>query len=144
MPPVARKVATPGSRPQHPAISPGRGRPKKIQKKSSSRKDNYRTKYVKADFLKAVKAIETKKMTLGEAARHYGVPKTTLHDRLNAKAGEKLGRPTELTEEEEKIIVERLVLMGEWGFPLTCRDLTAIIKAYLDELGRTTRNVRKL
>jgi hypothetical protein len=45
-----------------------------------------------------------------------------------------------LSEEEESIIVERLKLMGTWGFPLTSRDLCAIIKAYLDELGRTTRN----
>lgn len=45
-------------------------------------------------------------MTYGEAAKHYGVPKTTLHDRLHLSSG-KLGRKPELTEAEEEIIVER-------------------------------------
>jgi hypothetical protein len=44
-----------------------------------------------------------------------------------------------LSAEEEEIIVERLMLLGEWGFPLTTHDLKQVIKAYLDACGRTTR-----
>ena len=133
MVPVPKKVFTPGTSPKTP------GRPKK-KRVNFSRKGNYRSKYTEEDMRKALKAVKNKRMSLGEASKEYGVPKVTIHDRLRGNMQEKLGRPTVLSEEEESIIVERLKLMGTWGFPLTSRDLCAIIKAYLDELGRTTRN----
>jgi hypothetical protein len=40
---------------------------------------------------------------------------------------------------EEQILVERALILGEWGFPLTRRDLRILIKAYLDRQGKTTR-----
>jgi len=45
------------------------------------------------------------------------VPKATLSNRVNEQVKETLGRPTELTKEEEAILVERLMILGEWGFP---------------------------
>ena len=32
------------------------------------------------------------------------------------------------------------MILGEWGFPMTCRDLRLLIKAYLDVKGKSTRN----
>jgi hypothetical protein len=43
--------------------------------------------------------------------------------------------------EEEKILVERLMLMGQWGFPLGCYELRLLVKAYLDSAGKATRFV---
>jgi hypothetical protein len=40
--------------------------------------------------------------------------------------------------------VERLLLISEWGFPMTCTELRHLIKAYLDGLGKTTRFVDNL
>jgi hypothetical protein len=48
-----------------------------------------------------------------------------------------LGRPTVLSEEEENIIVQRLLVMGMWGFPLTSLDVRFLVKSYLDDIGRT-------
>jgi hypothetical protein len=57
-------------------------------------------------------------MSLGEASKHYGIPKTTINDRMkSSKEQLQLGRPTELTTDEETIIVERLKVMGMWGLP---------------------------
>jgi hypothetical protein len=50
-----------------------------------------------------------------------------------------LGHPTELSKEEEAIIVERLVILGEWDFPLNDRDLSHLVKSYLDGLEKNTR-----
>jgi hypothetical protein len=55
------------------------------------------------------------------------------------KRGDQLGRSTVLSREEEEFLVEGILVMGEWGFPLGKRDLTNIIKDYLDHQGRTTR-----
>jgi transposase-like protein len=137
--PKARKVATPGS--QASILSP-RGRPKKAKSKhGTSRKDNYRTKYTEAMFLEAMECIKEKRMSVREAAKQYGVPKTTLLDRIANRRGAKLGQSTELSQEEEECIVERLLLLGKWGFPLSKKDLASVIKSYLERLGATTRNV---
>ena len=89
--------------------------------------------------MKALQAVKDKRMSLRDAQKEYGVPKTTLIDRLAGRRGAKLGRTTVLSEEEEEYLVERILVMGEWGFPLAKRDLTHIVKDYLDRQGRTTR-----
>jgi hypothetical protein len=40
---------------------------------------------------------------------------------------------------EETILVERLLFLGEWGFPLTKRNVCNLVKMYQDRLGRTSR-----
>lgn len=48
------------------------------------------------------------------------------------------GRPTQLTDAEERVLVERAMLLGEWGFPLTFRDFRELVRSYLEKAGRTT------
>ena len=88
----------------------------------------------------AVKEVQEQRMSFRQAAMEYQVPITTLFDRVKEKVSETSGRPTDLSKLEETILVERLLVLGEWGFPLTRRDLCNLIKIYLDSLGRTTRN----
>jgi hypothetical protein len=108
------------------------------------RKGNYRTKYSQATIELAIQDIQEKRLSLNKAAKHYNVPKATLSNRINQLVQDQLGRPTELKKEEEEIIVERLMMMGDWGFPLTCKDLCLLIKSYLDGQGRTTRKMSRL
>jgi transposase-like protein len=113
--PKARKVFTPGSQ---PGLSP-LGRPVKAKKKvttGTARKGNYRSRYTPAMLQEALQAVTEHRMSLREAAKEYGVPKTTMIDRLAGRRGEKLGRSTELTEEEENMIVERLQVTGSRFF----------------------------
>jgi transposase len=129
----AKKVFTPGSK--NVKTSPGPGRPRSLNK---PKKRGKRLQYPQEKIIKAVQAVRQKTMSLGEASKHYGIPKTTIYDRMkSSKEQLQLGRPTELTKDEETIIVERLKVMGMWGFPLTAYDLRYLIKSYLDSLGRT-------
>jgi hypothetical protein len=144
--PTARKVYTPGSAPDA-RTSPGRGRPGRpmvVHKPGWSRKGNYRTKYAMAVMLEAIQAVKDKEMSCRGAAKHFRVPFATLRDRVAGTTGGDVGRPTELSKEEEAVIVERVILMGTWGFPLSRQDLSHIIKGYLDRLGRTTRFINNL
>jgi predicted ArsR family transcriptional regulator len=80
--PTARKVLTPGSK-----MSPGQGRPKKAQERSKagySRVGNNRHNYTQAMFLEAIEAVKGNTMTARQAAREYGVPKSTILDRISA------------------------------------------------------------
>ena len=106
------------------------------------RKDNYRSRYSEEDLQRAIKAVREKRLSAREAAKRYNVPRNTIGDRLRQQRGPNVGRPTELSVVEEDIIVERLLLMANWGFPLSRNDLRYLIQEYLNSLGRTTRNVK--
>ena len=136
-----RKVYTPGSQPaQKTGKVKKRGRPSKKAQQGTSRKGNYRTKYKMEALEAAVREVKAKRMTAREAAKEFNVPRTTIGDKITGRfATAKPGRPTVLQEEEEKILVERLLLMSHWGFPLTRKDTCYLIKSYLDKIGRTTR-----
>ena len=147
----AKKVLTPGSKAAgEPLISPARGRPPRVEKRATeknkkkylaryNRKGNYRTHYQKEDMDAALAAVQNGEMTIREASKEYNVKRTTLQDRLSGKSGDKVGRPTVLLSEEEALLVERIILMGTWGFPLNKMDVAYLIQTYLNQLGRTTR-----
>jgi hypothetical protein len=86
-----------------------------------------------------MKEVQEHRMSYGQAATEYGVPKATLLNRVKEKVSETHGRPTVLSKLEESLLVERLLILGEWGFPLTRRELCTLIKNDLNGLGRTTR-----
>ncbi len=93
---VPRKVYTPGSQPPDKhgkakakakgglGLSPGHGRPskKKGSTKGFSRKGNYRHRYTPEMIRQALQLVADKTMTLNAAAKKYGIPKTTLFDRM--------------------------------------------------------------
>jgi DDE superfamily endonuclease/helix-turn-helix, Psq domain len=106
--------------------------------KVTSRKNNYRTSYEQDNMDEAVNAVKSG-MTVKMAAAQFSVPRTTLGDRVAGRTKLDPGRPTQLSNEEEKILVERAMLLGSWGFPLTFRDFRELVKAYLDKTGRTTK-----
>ena len=147
----ARKVYTPGSKKKFgPLISPGRGRPAKVGNKTVEKKNkkylarysrvgNYKTHYEKEDMEAALSAVRNGEMSIRAAVKEFGVKRTTLQDRLSGKSGETVGRPTVLLAEEEALIVERIILMGTWGFPLNKLDVAHLIQAYLNMQGKTTR-----
>ena len=84
---------------------------------------------------RAIQAVKDR-MSVRQASEKFGVPRSTLHDRATDSVKETLGRPTQLSPQEESIIVERAILMGEWGFPLVRRELRELVKGYLDHIGK--------
>ena len=104
-----------------------------------SRMFNYRHAYDQGAMAEAITAVKNKEMSIRQAAGFYGVPKSTLQSRANDLTTDRLGRPTVLTQVEEKLLVERLILMGEWAFPLTKNDIRHVVKSYLDKTSRITR-----
>jgi hypothetical protein len=130
----AKKVATPGSGVGvHKGSS---GRPRKMKKTTS--KKFKRLGYSQERLDNAILLVKEKTMMLGKASRHFEIPKTTIFDRMNSKKTKlELGWPTVLSEEEENIIVQRLLVMWMWGFPLTSLDVRFLVKSYLEDIGRT-------
>ena len=66
----------------------------------------------------------------------FGIPRSTLARRLKGTGKpKKPGRPPVLTEDEEKIIVHKIQVMCDWGYPLDGLDLRYLVKQYLDRKG---------
>lgn len=74
-----------------------------------------------ADMTAAYDAVMNDGMRLPQAAATYGVPRTTLDDRVKGKVAVdcKHGNPTALTPEEEQSLCNYLEYMAGRGFPLT-------------------------
>jgi len=96
---------TPGKK--SPGTSRGRGRPRKAPSELAKKKRRApRLQWPKEQMARAMAAVRNKEMSYGEAEKHFGVPKTTIFDRLNNTSAI-LGRKPLLSVEEEAIIVSR-------------------------------------
>lgn len=102
------------------------------------------SQYDKERLEEAVLAVKDGQMSVRAAAEHFEVPKSTLHNRVSGAHGNVHGRPTELSEDEEKYMVEMVKQCGDWGFPFTQMDLQMFVKHYLDKKGANTRFIDNL
>jgi transposase-like protein len=147
--PKPAKVSTPGSytlasekkeKKKKKKSDAKKGRPSLPTKKKrgTSRKNNYRSRYTPEDMEKAVSLVRNEDYSVAQAALTCGVPRVTLLDRLNGnhKTG-RVGRPCVLSKVEEQVLVEVLVLMGQYNYPLTKRHLADMVKHFLDRHRQT-------
>jgi transposase-like protein len=107
------------------------------KRKGTSRKDNYRTKYVMEDMNEAVRLVREEGYSVAGAAEQLKVPRMTLTDRLKKYSdptkAPKVGRPQELSAEVEKAIVDCLCLCAEFKYPMRKRDLQKLVQSYVQE-----------
>ena len=98
----------------------------------SDRPQKYRS-YNDENMLKAFEAVKGKEMSIRRASEVYGVPRTTLQDRvsgkisLSAKSGHRL-----LTDEEESRLAEFLVGCASIGYAKSRKEVLAIVQQILD------------
>lgn len=91
-------------------------------------------KYNKELIKQALDELALGNYSLGAIAKKFKISKSVLCRHKN-KDMKPHGRPTALTTEEEKYIVENLNICGDWGYPLDTTDLRYIIKMYLDAMN---------
>ncbi|MES9901757.1 MAG: helix-turn-helix domain-containing protein [Sedimenticola sp.] len=80
-------------------------------------------------------------LKLRQAAREYGVPKSTLFDQLTQRKkgtdGQRKGYSHVLAVEEEQALVSYVEYMASQGFPFT----RAILRCYIREIVRRSGNL---
>ena len=145
--PTPIKVSTPGSytisKKKEKKKKKGRekvGRPSVVAKKKlgSSRK-HYMATYTAEDMQRAVDLVKEQDYSMAQASKVCGVPRVTLLHRLKGQHTREVGRPRVLTPAEESVLVEVLVLMGKFNYPLTKRHLADVVKNCLDKHRNKTR-----
>lgn len=86
---------------------------------------------------KAVNELIENNLTFRQASKKYNIPLGTLYNRVHDKHGvKKHGGQTVLTSEEERNLVENVIICSDWGFPLDRDDVKMYVKMFLDEQGR--------
>ncbi|GLV38187.1 hypothetical protein CBL_12833 [Carabus blaptoides fortunei] len=83
----------------------------------------------------ALQAVVDGGMSFGQAATTSGVPKTTIYRKYRGQNTDILGRPPILRREEEKKIVESLLLVATYGYPFAMKDLKEFVQQYLNRKG---------
>ena len=84
-------------------------------------------------MLGAIKAA-SEGMGINRAALEFGVPKTTLKDRMPGRVqhGSKLGRVPYLSSSEEQELVDYLITCSEIGYPKKRADVLGIVQKTLE------------
>lgn len=98
-----------------------------------------RLKYHPEQMALAIQMVKNCQLSKQAAAKAYGVPKTTLLDKLSGRVPEaptKPGPKTILTKAEETVLVNYAKLMAEIGCPLSRPEFCREVKKILDLDGR--------
>ena len=114
--------------------------PSKLLKTSKQKKTTTRMKYDPQKIVNAVEAIQSGTMNVTEASKEFDIPRQTLNDRIKGKytkAGG--GRKTELTEDEESILVDYCMFMAKCSHPLTVPVVKACVWAIVRKSYRPSR-----
>ena len=94
--------------------------PAKLLKTCKQKNTATRTKYDLQKIVNAMEAIESGAMNVPKASKVFGIARQTLSDRIKGKYSKVGGgRKTELTENEEKILVDYCMFMAKCSHPLT-------------------------
>jgi hypothetical protein len=114
------------------------GMPRSYKRIPGSR--NYAA-YTPAKLNAALEAI-SKGLTQRQASVKFGIPRSTLKNKVAGKHGKKFGGQTALTEQEETTFSKYCISMSTFGFPLDTWDLRCVVKSYLDRQGRVMKQFK--
>ena len=94
-------------------------------------------KYSHNDLIKALNAIKHEKLSPIVVANRYGIPSSTICNRVSGRIkGFKRGAKTILSEEEEGFLVHVILIFQQWQQSMTPSSIKAIAKNYMPELDR--------
>ena len=112
---------------------------KKVDQPPTNKPKSLR-KWSNESMLKAIEAVHSGAMGANKAARTYGVPPSTLKDRLSGrvKHGANPGPLPYLTSDEEDELATFLIRASEVGSGKTKREVIVIVQHVLEKKGRDT------
>ena len=99
-----------------------------------------RRNYRPENLHKAAQEVKAGILSYRRAAEKYGIPRSTIVDKVNKTHPKVLGGQPVLNMKDENMLVEGILRAAHWGFPLSSMDVRYIVKGFLDRSGR--REVR--
>lgn len=103
-----------------------------------SKKNYQRFRYSEKTLDNAITEIKSGNLSLNKASEQYGIPKSTLHNKLTNKVPNirKMGPPPILTSTEEKRIEAWILAKAKLGFPMHPDEVKDAVKKILQDIGR--------
>ncbi|XP_072400688.1 uncharacterized protein [Diabrotica undecimpunctata] len=92
--------------------------------------------YTKESLKIALSAIKSGQMTLYRATKVYTIPRSTLHDHLKGRRGQKsssYGRTQDIPQQEEEKLANGLRTMEKWGFGLSRKKVLQVVADFVKE-----------
>lgn len=89
----------------------------------------------------AVADIKNNNLPFRKAATKYGISYGVLYRHTKGRV-KRQGGQTSLSNEDEKLLVSRLQVCSDWGYPLDSFTLRGIVKDFLDRQGKTVKKFR--
>lgn len=102
------------------------------------RKTTRAMSYTQEDLEIAEQKIKDKKLTYAAASQEYGIPTSTLSDRVLNKArkiSNTLGRATAIPKEHENRLVNSLRVLEKWGWGLSREEVLDITQDFINKNG---------
>jgi len=91
--------------------------------------------YSQTKVVEALAELASGRLTQRQASIQYGIPRSTLKNKLKGRHSKPHGGQTVLSAEEEDSFCQYAVAMSTFGFPVDTFDLRCIVKSYLDRRG---------
>lgn len=95
--------------------------------------------YTREQLKAAIDAVNTKTFSMREAHRHFKIPLGTLSHHMRGKHAKLTGGQRVFSDEEERVFVQHVLSVSQWGFPFDIVDIQVLVKSYLE---RTNRRVQ--
>ena len=92
---------------------------------------NYQN-YSEATLEKAAFLVKTNRISLRKAAQEFGIPKSTIDNKVKGKHQKKVGGQTRLTKETKRMLVNVTDTITAWKMPLAKIDVRLLVQDYLD------------
>lgn len=95
--------------------------------------------YSQEDLIAAVKAVKEQGMSTYKAADLYGIPKSTVHDKVMGKSNilfQRKGPPPLLSYDDEKKLVDYLLQMSSLGYMFSIAELRNLASELAIEKGK--------
>lgn len=99
----------------------------------------YRRNYDPENIELALAEVVNNRLSFGQAATRFGVPKTTLYSKYRGKFSDVLGRPSALSKIEERHITSAMITAADYGYPFVKQDIKEFVQSYLNHKGVVIR-----
>ncbi|CAG4960783.1 unnamed protein product [Colias eurytheme] len=112
---------------------------KKPCPKAETRQYGTKTRYTEESLRECLKKIKQCVLTQRAAAKFYGIPRSTIKNKLKEKQTKDVGRPPTLTEVEENAIISHAIALADLEILVGMQDVRVIVKKYLDDEQRRVK-----
>ncbi|XP_044741169.1 MFS-type transporter clz9-like isoform X3 [Chrysoperla carnea] len=82
-----------------------------------------------------LEAIRSGELTQRAAETRYGIPRSTIKNKLKGRHMNTVGRARTFSDEEELAFEKHLITLSDYGFPVVETDFRYAVKCYLDKKG---------